>query len=432
MSYQFLDEARIFVQSGKGGDGMISFRREKFVSRGGPDGGDGGHGGDVVLVAVSKLNTLRSFGRKVHFRAENGMRGGGVNMTGKSAEPLVIEVPVGTIIRDDNGKLIADLTRPDQRAIVANGGKGGRGNSRFKSSRNQAPHMAEKGEPIEEKWIQLELKLMADVGIVGMPNAGKSTLLSVISNAKPKIADYPFTTLVPNLGMVQLDYRDMVVADIPGIVEGAHQGVGLGHDFLKHVQRTRVLIHMIDGTADNPIADFHQINSELALFDATLSERPTLVVVNKMDMPEAKAAWEGLQKELIGFGHEPVAISAIAQDGVKDVVYKAFAMLDTLPDSPYEAEALAGEEEIAEEIPVYSLNDDAMAFTVDRLDGDVYLVEGQAIERAVAMTYWDYDDAVIRFQRILEAAGISAALTEAGIKVGDTVIIGEMELEWSE
>lgn len=431
MSYQFLDEARIFVESGKGGDGMMSFRREKFVSRGGPDGGDGGNGGNIVFVANPKLNTLRSFGRQVHFRADKGARGGGVNMTGKSADDLIIEVPVGTIIRTDDGKLIADLTRPEQRATVAKGGRGGRGNSRFKSSKNQAPHFAEKGEPGEEKWIQLELKLMADVGIVGMPNAGKSTLLSVISNAKPKIADYPFTTLVPNLGMVHLDYRDMVVADIPGIVEGAHQGVGLGHDFLKHVQRTRILIHLIDGTADNPMADFHQINAELALFDATLTERPTLVVVNKMDMPTAKTAWETLQKELIALGHEPLAISAIAQDGVKDILYKTFELLDALPDSPYEAESLTSDEE-EEEVPVYSLEDDAMAFTVEKLDHGVFLVEGQAIERAVAMTYWDYEDAVLRFQRILEAAGITAALTEAGVKVGDTVIIGEMELEWAD
>lgn len=429
MSYQFLDEARIFVESGKGGDGMVSFRREKFVPRGGPDGGDGGNGGNVVLVANPKLNTLRSFGRQVHFRAEKGARGGSVNMTGKTAEDLIIEVPVGTIIRTDNGKLIADLTRPAQRVIVAKGGRGGKGNSRFKSSRNQVPHIAEKGEPGEEKWIQLELKLMADVGIVGMPNAGKSTLLSVISNAKPKIADYPFTTLVPNLGMVQLNYRDMVVADIPGIVEGAHQGVGLGHDFLKHVQRTRVLIHLIDGTAENPIADFHQINSELALFDASLVERPTLVVVNKMDMPAAQEAWENLEKELVQLGHQPMSISAYTQQNVQEMIYKAFELLDTLPDSPYEAENLPSVEE-EEDVPVYSLDDDAMAFTVEKLDTGVFLVEGQAIERAVAMTYWDYEDAVLRFQRILEAAGITAALTEAGVKVGDTVIIGEMELEW--
>lgn len=426
MTQQFLDEARVFVKSGDGGDGRISFRREKFAPRGGPDGGDGGHGGNVVLVANPKINTLQSLANKVHFRAESGVAGGIALRTGATASDLEIEVPVGTIVRDDDGNLIADLTRPAQRVIVAKGGRGGKGNTKFKSSTNQAPRVAEKGEPGEEKWVNLELKLMADVGIVGVPNAGKSTLLSVISNAKPKVADYPFTTLIPNLGMVRLDYRDMVVADIPGLVEGASQGVGLGHDFLKHIQRTRVLIHMLDGAGANPLADYHQINTELALFDEKLLERPTVVVINKMDLPEAQAAWPKLQTELQKLGREPMALSAATQQGTRELIYKAFELLDSLPT----------EEEIpvqeVEEVRVYRLEEDELAFKISRRMDGSFQVSGKRIERAAQMTYWDYDEALMRFQKILEAMGVSEALEKAGVKAGDTVYIGEMELEWGD
>ncbi len=426
MTQQFLDEARVFVKSGDGGDGRISFRREKFAPRGGPDGGDGGHGGNVVLVANPKINTLQSLANRVHFRAEPGIAGSIALRTGATAPDLEIEVPVGTIIRDDEGNFIADLTRAAQRVIVAKGGRGGKGNTKFKSSTNQAPRIAEKGEPGEEKWLNLELKLMADVGIVGVPNAGKSTLLSVISNAKPKVADYPFTTLIPNLGLVRLDYRDMVVADIPGLVEGASQGVGLGHDFLKHIQRTRVLIHMLDGAAANPMADYHQINTELALFDEKLLERPTVVVVNKMDLPQAQAAWPAIQTELRRLGREPMALSAATQQGTRELINKAFELIDSLPD---ETEADIQE---AEEVRVYRLEDDQMAFQISRrMDGSLQ-VSGKRIERAAQMTYWDYDEALMRFQKILEAMGISTALKKAGVKAGDTVFIGEMELEWGD
>ncbi|MCB9435840.1 MAG: GTPase ObgE [Anaerolineales bacterium] len=427
MSQHFLDEARIFVKSGDGGNGIISFRREKYVPRGGPDGGDGGHGGNVVLVANPKINTLRAFGRKVHFRAEAGKHGGNSNKTGACGDDLEIEVPVGTVIRDDAGNVIADLARPNQRAIVAKGGRGGKGNTRFKSSTNQAPHVAERGEPAQEFWIRLELKLVADVGIVGVPNAGKSTLLSVISNAKPQIADYPFTTLVPNLGVVEMDYRDMVVADIPGLVEGAHSGVGLGHDFLRHVQRTRILIHLIDGSAENPLADFHQINTELALFDERLKEKPMLVVINKMDIPEAKEAWPHLQAELQRLGYEPMSISAATQQGTRDLVGRVFQTLDELPPFEFVPESMA-----SDEIPVYDLEDEDLGFKVERVREGVYRVSGKRIERAVAMTYWDYDDSLMRFQRILEAMGVSTALEKAGVEVGDTVHIGDMELEWTD
>jgi GTP-binding protein len=414
MSQQFLDEARIFVKSGDGGDGRISF------------GGDGGHGGSVVMVANPKINTLQAFANKVHLRAEPGIAGNIALRTGATAPDLIVEVPVGTIIRDDNGGLIADLTRPGQQVVVAKGGRGGKGNTRFKSSTNQAPRIAEKGEPGVEMWLNLELKLMADVGIVGVPNAGKSTLLSVISNAKPKVANYPFTTLTPNLGVVRQDYRDLVMADIPGLVEGASQGVGLGHDFLKHIQRTRVLIHLLDGSGANPMADYHQINTELALFDEKLLERPTVVVVNKMDLPEAQAAWPKLQAELQKLGREAMSISAATQQGTRELVYKAFELLDSLPQ---EVETTVLE---ADEVPVYSLGKDDLAFEISRrMDGSLQ-VTGKRIERAAAMTYWDYDEALMRFQRVLEAMGISKALEKAGVKAGDTVYIGEMELEWGD
>ncbi|MBI5931231.1 MAG: GTPase ObgE [Chloroflexi bacterium] len=426
MSQQFLDEARVFVKSGDGGDGRISFRREKFAPRGGPDGGDGGHGGHVVVVANPKINTLQSLANKVHFRAESGIAGGIALRTGSTAPDLVIEVPVGTIIRDDEGNLVADLTRAGQRVIVARGGRGGKGNTKFKSSTNQAPRIAEKGEPGVEIWLNLELKLMADVGIVGVPNAGKSTLLSVISNAKPKVADYPFTTLIPNLGLVRLDYRDMVVADIPGLVEGASQGVGLGHDFLKHIQRTRVLIHMLDGSGSNPMADYHQINTELALFDEKLLERPTVVVINKMDLPQAQAAWPKLEAELRKLGKEPMALSAATQQGTRELIYRAFELLDSLPA---ETEATLQE---ADEIAVYRLGEDDMAFQISRRMDGSFQVSGKRIERAAQMTYWDYDEALMRFQKILEAMGVSAALVKAGVKAGDSVYIGEMELEWGD
>ena len=433
MSYQFLDEARIYVKSGEGGNGMISFRREKFVPRGGPDGGDGGKGGDVVLVANPKINTLRYFGRKVQFRAENGENGGTANKTGASAPDLEIEVPLGTLVRTDKGGLIADLARPGQRVVVAKGGRGGRGNARFKSSTNQAPRMAEKGEPAVERWLNLELKLVADVGLVGMPNAGKSTLLSVISNAKPKIADYPFTTLVPNLGLVRRDYKDMVVADIPGIIEGAHQGVGLGTEFLRHVQRTRVLIHILDATSDDPIGDFHQINAELAMFDASLIDRPTIIAVNKLDLPDGEAMFPLIKQELQKLGYDEIfGISAVAQQNTESLVFKAFEILEDLPEVVYETTVNLDAERRPEELPVYSLDEDKMAFDVEKIGDGIYQVTGQAIERAAAMTYWDVEDALMRFQRILEATGITDALLDAGVKVGDTVFIGEMELEWSE
>ncbi len=418
------DEAKIHVRSGDGGHGLVHFRREKYVPRGGPSGGDGGKGGDVYLVVKPTMNTLIAFTRKSRFKADSGEPGGTSNRTGHSGEDLLIDVPPGTIVRDARtGDLIADLTKLGQRILVAKGGRGGRGNARFATSTNQAPRIAEKGEPGEERALALELKLLADVGIVGVPNAGKSTLLSVISNAKPKIDSYPFTTLQPNLGVVVLDDRDLVFADIPGLIEGAHSGAGLGHDFLRHIQRTRVLVHLLDGAAENPIADFHQINTELALFDDKLGEKPQIVVFNKMDLPQAQERWPEIRQQLEALDYETLAISAATHQDVREVVNRAVQMLDALGEE--------AEPEV-DELPVYQLGEDPLAFTVERLSPEEFRVSGKRIERAVAMTYWDYDQAVTRFQRILETMGITSALENAGVKPGDTVYIGEYELEWGE
>jgi len=419
-----VDEAKIFVASGKGGDGIVAFRREKYVARGGPSGGNGGRGGDVVLKADANLNTLYFFRNQVHFKAKAGGKGGSSNKTGADADTLIVRVPPGTVVRDaETGGLIADIARADDEVTVAPGGRGGRGNSHFKSSSNQAPRMAEKGEPGRERWITLELKLIADVALVGMPNAGKSTLLSVVSNAKPKIADYPFTTLEPNLGTVVYDNKDLIFADIPGLIEGAHLGVGLGHAFLRHVQRTKIIVHILDGSADDPLADYSQIRSELALFDDKLAERPEIVVVNKIDLPEAREYWELLNESLIALGiAEPLAISAATKKNVTRLIQRVFEKSAKLPRR---------DESAIDEAPIFELDDDGLPFDLLVKDG-VYYVSGEGIERAAAMTYWDYDEAVLRFHKTLEALGVVDALAKAGVRPGDTVFIGDFELEWSD
>lgn len=419
------DEAKIYVRSGDGGDGMMSFRREKYVPRGGPSGGDGGKGGDVVFRVNPKINTLVKFQKKVHFRAENGNRGGPSNKAGANGNDILIDVPPGTIVRDSrNQQVLADLVRFDDEFIILKGGRGGRGNARFATAANQAPRMAEKGEPGEELWLQLELKLIADVGLVGMPNAGKSTLLSVLTNAKPKIAAYPFTTIEPNLGVIYYDDRDLVIADIPGLIEGAHMGVGLGHAFLRHVQRTRLLVHLIDGTSADPVADFNQINVELSLYDEKLQSRPQIVLFTKMDLPEAQARWEVVRLKLEKLGIEYLMpISSATHQNIRELTLKIFEVYSQLPEQVIP---------VTEEAAVYELGEDELAFEISREDGNIYAVTGKRIERAAAMTYWDNEEALQRFQSILEITGVSAALVKAGIQVGDTVYIGEHELEWSE
>lgn len=419
----FYDQARIQVRSGNGGDGMISFRREKHVPRGGPNGGDGGDGGDIIFVVNENISSLVRYHRRTHFHAGDGGHGGSKNMTGANGQTLRLEVPAGTVIREGNGgEILADLTVKNQEIVLLRGGQGGRGNARFASSTNQAPRLAERGEPGQELWLLLELKLIADVGIVGVPNAGKSTLLSVVSAARPKIADYPFTTLQPNLGVVELDeFETMVLADIPGLIEGAAAGAGLGHDFLRHIERTRVLIHLLDGASSDPVEDWAMINQELALYDARLEDRPQIVVLNKIDLPEAQA-WQPLVEEHIkAAGYPFCAISAIQKLGLRKMLFQVKEILDETPE-PESATA---------DLVVIRPEEDADAFTISR-EKDGWRVSGKNIERLAAMTYWEFEATARRFQRILENMGISDALIESGVTAGDTVYIGDEILEWSE
>jgi len=421
----FIDEASIFVRSGKGGDGFVHFHREKYVNRGGPDGGDGGRGGDVILKVVPTLNTLVNFRYPRKFVAEDGKKGGVNNMTGRSADDLVIPVPPGTVVYDElTDELLGDLIEPDQSLTVCKGGRGGRGNPHFATSRNQAPTTGEKGEPAEERSLRLELKLIADIGLVGVPNAGKSSFLAAVTNARPKIADYPFTTIEPNLGVAILDMdTTLVLADIPGLIEGAHQGVGLGDAFLRHIQRTRVLIHLLDGMSEDPLADYSQINSELALFDPELSRKPVIVALNKIDLPEVQERWPAIKQQLIAKGvEEPVVISALARTGLEPILWKCVELLKTAPEPV-----------AVKEIPVYRPAEDPQAYTITRTDDGGYKVSGAAIERAAKMTYWEFDGSVRRFQKLIEALGVEERLRQMGIQNGDTVYIGEdHELEWQD
>jgi GTP-binding protein len=420
----FTDQVEIQVKSGKGGDGMVHFRREKFVPQGGPDGGDGGKGGDVVFEVKSTLNTLSSFRQNQKFKAEDGVNGGPSQMSGRYGDDLVLYVPPGTVLFDANsGELIGDLTQPGQRLIVCKGGRGGRGNQHFATSRNQVPRTAERGEPAEEKRIKLELKLIADIGLIGVPNAGKSTLLSVLTNARPKIAAYPFTTLEPNLGVANIDDDTTVVlADIPGLIEGASHGAGLGHEFLRHIQRTRVLIHLLDGLSEDPVADYSQINSELSLFDPNLAKKPQIVALNKIDQPEVQEKLAEIQKNFKKHNVALMTISALARTNTRDLLIQAYQAL-------HEAPLL---EEIEAPLPVYKPKEDPREFVVTREGENEWRVSGTAIERAASMTYWQHDGSVRRFQKIMETLGVEEALRQAGIQEGDTVAIGEFELEWQD
>ncbi len=420
----FIDQVEIYVRSGKGGDGMMHFRREKYMPRGGPDGGDGGRGGDLIFEVRVTLNTLSSFRPNQKFQADDGKNGGSNQKSGRGGEDLVIPVPPGTAIFDaDTRDLIGDLTEAGQRLTVCKGGRGGLGNQHFASARNQAPRMAEKGEPFEERRLKLELKLIADLGLVGLPNAGKSTLLSALTNARPKIAPYPFTTLEPNLGVANIDDDTTVVlADIPGLIEGAADGAGLGHDFLRHIQRTRVLIHLLDGLGEDPLADFSQINSELALFDPNLARKPQIVALNKIDQPEVQERLADLKKKFKKQKVELMTVSALARTNTRELLLKAAQKLAETP-------TLA---EVEPPMPVYRPQEDATQFTVKREGTNEWRIAGAAIERSAKMTYWQHEGSLRRFQKLMEKLGVDKALREAGIKVGDTVAIGEFELEWQE
>jgi len=420
----FIDQVEIQVKSGKGGDGMVHFRREKFVPQGGPDGGDGGKGGDVIFEVKPTLNTLSSFRQNQKFKAELGVNGGPSQRTGHNGKDLILHVPPGTVLFDaETGELIGDLMESGQRLTILKGGRGGRGNQHFANSRNQAPRTAEKGEPGEEKRLRLELKLIADIGLIGVPNVGKSTLLSVLTNARPKIAPYPFTTLEPNLGVANIDDDTTVVlADIPGLIEGASQGAGLGHDFLRHIQRTRVLVHLLDGLSEDPIADYSQINSELSLFDPNLGIKPQIVALNKIDQPEVQERLGEIQKKFKKLKVDLMTISALARTNTRELLIAAYQKLEETPPI----------EQVDLPLPVYKPKEDPREFVVTREGTNEWRVSGAAIERAASMTFWQHDGSVRRFQKIMQVLGVEDALRQAGVQEGDTVSIGEFELEWQD
>lgn len=433
----FVDKAKIFVKGGNGGDGLVAFRRELYVPEGGPAGGDGGNGGNVVFRVDEGLRTLMDFRYQKHFKATRGEKGRNKSQHGANAEHMVVRVPPGTIVMDDDtGELIADLTRHGQEVVVAKGGRGGRGNIRFKSSVNTAPAIAENGEEGQERWVTLELKVMADVGLVGFPSVGKSTLLSVVSAAQPKIGAYHFTTITPNLGVVDLDEeRSFVMADLPGLIEGAHTGIGLGHEFLRHVERTRIILHVVDMSGmegRDPFDDWVKINDELQLYNAKLADRPQIVAANKMDMPESEenlAAFRDKVAELRP-DIEIMPISSLTKQGIREMLYRVADLLDSLPEvTELEAEEQAAK---AEEGVVFRFeaNDD-MAFTIAR-DNEVYVIESEGIERLMRRTQFNSYEAVMRFGRILRGLGIDEALRKRGAKNGDTIRIGKFEFDFFE
>jgi GTP-binding protein len=329
------DQTEVTVKAGDGGNGIVSFRREKWVPFGGPDGGDGGDGGDVIVMADDTVTSLRIFRQKRHFKAANGGNGGGKKKHGKKGEDVILSVPVGTVVsyksQIGGDSLIADLEQSGQQVVVAKGGKGGRGNARFATSTNQAPQIAEEGEEGEENSIILELKLIADVGLIGYPNVGKSTLLAAVSAAKPKIASYPFTTREPVLGMVEVGRQSFVLAEIPGLIAGAHLGKGLGHDFLRHIERTHVLIHLVDGSSPSPVEDMVQVNSELSLFDSSLARKPQLVAVNKIDLPQVKARLDEIRDSLVAAGTKAIFVSAASGEGIPELMAEAISLLQSVP-----------------------------------------------------------------------------------------------------
>jgi GTP-binding protein len=419
----FIDSAKIYVRAGKGGDGMVSFHTAKYVPNGGPDGGDGGRGGSIIFYADENKSTLQDFRFKRKYVAEDGEKGGRRRCYGHGGETLRLPVPVGTIIKDaDSGRTLADLNEAGQEVVIAKGGHGGKGNIHFVNSIRQAPNFARAGEPGEEFNLQVELKLLADVGLVGFPNVGKSTLLSVISAARPKIADYAFTTLEPNLGMVSVDDASFVVADIPGLIEGAHTGLGLGLAFLKHIERTRLLIHIIDASGSegrDPLHDFEAINQELESYHPGLASRPQVIALNKIDMAdEQKLA--ALTAELESRGYKVFTICAAINEGVTALIHHVAAVLQTLPKTLLT-------DTVAEKT-LYKYEPDDL-FTV-RKDGDVYRVEGSWIETLVNSTNFDDTDSLQYFQRLIRKKGVIAALEKAGVKEGDMVSLHDLEFEF--
>ena len=420
-----LDRVEIEVEAGAGGNGVVSFRREKYVPRGGPDGGDGGRGGSVVLVASPALTTLAGFRRRRRYCAQGGRHGEGGKRHGRSGVDLVIPVPVGTIVRrvggSELGEVVADLTVPAQPVVVVRGGKGGRGNARFATSTRQAPRIAERGQRGEQARLRLDLKLLSDVGIVGLPNAGKSTLLRAVSAARPKVADYPFTTLEPVLGVVEVGYESFVLADLPGIIEGAHEGAGLGHQFLRHVERTRVLLHLVDGSRPDPVADLETLNRELAWYSDELGRKGQQVVVNKLDLAEVRAGRAELDARLRAQGHDPVFISAATREGMADLLRRLLDLLSAIevPAPP------------SSEVPVLRPRGRQPRVTVTKGDG-LFVVEGEGPVSVVEMMGLESEEARLEVRRRLTRMGVVSALRRAGVRVGDRVRFGTVEMEWQE
>ncbi|MBR2774530.1 MAG: GTPase ObgE [Selenomonadaceae bacterium] len=424
---QFIDRSKIIVRAGDGGNGKSSFRREKFVPKGGPDGGDGGKGGDIVLEVDANINTLLNFKFNRRFTASNGGAGDVKKQFGRGADDCVIKVPQGTLVKDANtGEVLADLTELGQRAIVAKGGRGGRGNAKFKSSSRRAPTFAEFGEPGESRELLLELKLLADVGLVGYPSVGKSSLIAAVSSARPEIADYHFTTLVPVLGVVSLGYeKSFVMADIPGLIEGAADGVGLGHDFLRHIERTKLILHIVDAAAvdgRNPLDDFNKINVELKRYSEKLSKRPQILVANKIDLPQAKENLPSLEALAKQEGIEFFAISAATRDNLDELINFIGKKL----------EEIVPEVEPVDAVKVFDVDKEEDPVIIERNDAAEFIVRNKNLEKIVAMTNFDNSEGLRRFQFIWRMKNLDAMLKARGIKEGMTVHIGGLEFEWHE
>ncbi|MED1204779.1 GTPase ObgE [Heyndrickxia acidicola] len=429
----FVDQVKIYVKGGDGGNGMVAFRREKYVPKGGPAGGDGGKGADVIFEVEEGLRTLMDFRYQRHFKAKRGEHGMSKGQHGRKAEPMVVKVPPGTVVIDDDTKeVLADLTEHGQRSVVAKGGRGGRGNTRFATPANPAPEIAENGEPGQERYIILELKVLADVGLVGFPSVGKSTLLSVVSSAKPKIGEYHFTTIVPNLGVVETeDNRSFVMADLPGLIEGAHQGVGLGHQFLRHIERTRVVVHVIDMSAmegRDPYQDYITINQELKEYNLRLTERPQIIVANKMDIPESEENLKAF-KEQLKDDFPIFPISTVTRQGIRDLLFAIANLLEVTPEFP-----LYEEKEETDDVNrvVYRHEKQEAEFAITRDPDGTFVVSGDKVEKLFKMTNFNHEESIRRFARQLRSMGIDDALREKGANDGDTIRLMDYEFEFVE
>lgn len=422
----FVDKARIFLKGGKGGDGAVSFRREKYIPAGGPDGGNGGKGGSIVFEVDSGLRTLMDFRYKKKYIAEDGEKGRSKKMSGKDAQDLVLKVPPGTIVRDEETSLVmADLVEHGQTAVIAQGGRGGKGNVHFTTATRQAPNFAESGNSAEERWVTLELKLLADVGLIGFPNVGKSTILSIITSAKPKIANYHFTTLTPNLGVVEIDKKSFVIADIPGLIEGAHEGVGLGLEFLRHVERTKLLIHVVDISGmegRDPEVDFNKINDELKHYAPELLEKPQLIAANKIDLLEKEDIYQDFENKMNNRGYDVFPISAATNQGIRNLMKETLYRLENI-----EIEPVIDKSEAFKQYKIQHSEDKGITV---RKENDYYIIEGKPVEKLIHSTNFDDIDSLRYFQNFLRKRGIVDELKKLGIQDGETVKILDFEFEY--